>query len=113
MPEKIMNFVAVIIFSVATGYGLVSFIKGKFPAIGRFQRVVWGNKNVNPNLLVGIRARVLSLFFIIFFTICISAIFSINNIIINSLYSNLISIIIGFTISALLYRFSLKLSGSA
>lgn len=105
MEILIANFLFITVFAVPIGYSVYAFIKGKFP-IARPGRnfVVWGDKNVDQGILKRNSARFVAIAFIVLFTLFIIATADQNILIVNALVSNLISILIGLAVGAILYK---------
>ncbi|MES3005590.1 MAG: hypothetical protein V4664_01435 [Patescibacteria group bacterium] len=97
-------FEALILFSLLSFF-LAAFIVGKLPArVGAGNnRVLWGDKSVNPKLLTGFRARTCSLLLIIIFSLI--ALVALNK---NASLYNSVAMLIGATIGVATYRILLK-----
>ena len=110
MENSLAAFIAVLFFSLCIGYCLMALCKGKFPVTGGLWRnsVVFGNRGVNPRLLIGSRARVFSVLVLILFIVFTLALSTQNSLVVNTLYSNLISIVAGLFIGGVLYKVALK-----
>ncbi len=106
MEILIANFLFIIVFAVPIGLSLCAVVSGKFPTTqGRYTNyVVWGDKNIDTAILRGARARFVAIAFIVLFTLFIIAIADQNLLIVNVFVSNLISILIGLVVGAILYK---------
>ena len=107
--ESIKLFIGVIIFSVPLGFSIFSFINGKFPVKSTYfgftgNYVVWGDRNVDPKLLSGKRARLLSVLFFLIFALFILALSNLNTLFGNVIITNIVSITIGVIIGIILCR---------
>lgn len=110
MADKISFFITIAIFSVPISYCLFAFAKEKFPVVlSRYKNyIVWGDKSVNPRLLTGRRARMLSALFGGLFLLFILVLYKYNPLIFTTALSNLVSVLIGATIGAALYQIALR-----
>gem|GEM_PF-6172632 len=94
---------------------LYALIKGRLPLYawsfqaGSANKVLFGDKSVNPYLLKGFRARWVSLALVIFALIFLYVVMPQNNSIINVQITNMISVITGIILGIVGYRRSLKL----
>ncbi len=96
----IIFFIAILVLSAQIGFSAYSFIVGKFPTTHIQYRnyILWGDDNVNPRLLIGKRARNVSISVFILFSLFTIALLGQNNLFGNIILTNLISILIGIII---------------
>jgi hypothetical protein len=112
MIPPIAAFIFVTFFYALTSSYLICFVKGRLPTPGGLvQNYVIGksNKPINPRLLTGTRARLLSLVFIILLIMLSLFLVDENTLIINSIYSNMISILAGLFLGWMHDKLTMKL----
>lgn len=109
MPDSIKFFLSILIFAVPVGFAIYAFVVGKFPAKSTYfgftgNYVVWGDRNVNPKQLVGMRARILAILFFLIFGAIILALVSQSNLPGNVMLNDIVSIVLGIIGGILLCR---------
>ena len=93
------------------GFSVSVLVKGKFPAIGGIFKnyVVFGEKNVNPKLLVGSKARRLSFVLAVIFSLIVFVIYIQNQILREYSLVSISSIAIGIVAGIIWHKIALKL----
>lgn len=98
------------ILSIPVGFFVAALIKGKLPAIGGGgyrNRFLFGDRSANPILLVGSRARIVSLLFGGVFTLIVFVIYTQNQNITDQYLNSVLSSIIGMIVGIAWYRYAL------
>lgn len=106
----IQDFIIIGILSVPVGFFITAFVKSKLPAIGGGayrNRVLFGDQNVNPKLLVGLRARIVGFLLGGIFILIIFVIYIQNQIMIEQYLNSILSILIGIVIGIIWYKYAL------
>ncbi len=110
MLNVLIDFIIIGILSVPIGFFISAFVKGKLPAIGGGayrNRLLFGDKSVNPSLLFGLRARVVGFLFGGIFALIVFVIYIQNEIMIDKYLNSILSIIIGIMIGMTWYKYAL------
>ncbi len=102
--DEITIYIVLILISVPIGLSILAIVTGKFPVLGGVYKnlVVFGDKNVNPSLLKGLRARVLGITFGGLLTLFALSIYEYKDPVCS------VSIVIGLMIGFFHYKWSLK-----
>lgn len=96
----IIYFIAILVLSAQIGFSAYSFMVGKFPTTHiRYRNyILWGDGNINPRLLIGKRAKHVSILVLLLVSLFTISLLGQNNLFGNIILTNLISISIGIII---------------
>jgi len=106
----VQDFIIIGILSIPIGFSITTFIKGKFPTIGGGgyrNRVIFGDGSADPVLLVGLRARIVGLFFGGIFALIVFAVYIQNEIMSGQYFKSVLSILIGSVIGIVWHTYIL------
>ncbi len=106
----IQDLITIGILSVPIGFFVVTFVNGKLPVIGGGgyrNRVLFGDRNVNPTLLVGFRARMVGFSLGAISALIVFVLYVQNQIMVGQYFNSILSIVIGVVIGMIWYKYAL------
>src|SRR3989338_3260185 len=110
MQSILVDFLIIGILSIPIGFFITAFFKGKLPAIGGGayrNRVLFGDRNLNPGLLVGLRACIVGFLLGGVFALIVFVMYIQNEIMIDQYSNSILSIVIGIAIGMIWFKYAL------